>query len=46
MLRIYTILIAEDLKWWDLSIDEINTLIPVLTCGDLEYVKAVLKEKI
>ncbi|MBP5226957.1 MAG: CatB-related O-acetyltransferase [Kiritimatiellae bacterium] len=26
-------------KWWDKSIEEINSLIPILTCGDLEYVK-------
>ena len=27
------------LKWWDKSIDEINGLIPILTCSDLEKVK-------
>jgi virginiamycin A acetyltransferase len=29
-------------KWWDKSIDEINALIPILTCSDLERVKAEL----
>lgn len=30
-------------KWWDKSIDEINELIPILTCSDLEKVKRELK---
>ena len=29
-------------RWWDRSIPEINSLIPLLTCGDLEKVKAEL----
>lgn len=29
-------------KWWDKSIDEINALIPILTCSDLETVKKEL----
>ena len=33
-------------KWWDKSIEEINSLIPLLSSGDLEYVKAELKEKL
>ncbi|MGN0929123.1 MAG: CatB-related O-acetyltransferase [Alphaproteobacteria bacterium] len=33
-------------KWWDKSIDEINSLIPILTCSDLEKVKNKLKELI
>ncbi len=33
-------------KWWDKSIEEINGLIPILTCGDLEKVKKELKEKV
>lgn len=32
-----------DFKWWDRPIDEINSLIPLLTCSDLERVKAELK---
>ncbi len=28
------------LKWWDKSIEEIDKLIPVLTCSDLMKVKA------
>lgn len=31
------------LKWWDKSIEEINALIPVLSCSDLENVKRKLK---
>lgn len=30
-------------KWWDRSIEEINALIPILTCGDLERVRAKLE---
>ena len=33
-------------KWWDRSIDEINELIPVLTCSDLEKVRAVLRARL
>ena len=32
-------------RWWDMSIDEINELIPILTCSDLKYVKSKLKER-
>ncbi len=32
------------LKWWDKSIDEIQKLIPILTCSDLERVKVLLAE--
>ncbi len=30
-------------RWWDKSIEEINRLIPLLTCSDLEKVRADLK---
>ena len=30
-------------KWWEKSIEEIDVLIPVLTCSDLEKVKAEIK---
>ena len=33
-------------KWWDKSIDEINSLIPILSCSDLEKVKQELKTKL
>ena len=33
-------------KWWDKSIDEIQELIPLLTCSDLERVKKELREKL
>ena len=35
--------ILLDLKWWDKSVDEINALIPVLTCSDLDKVRKELK---
>ncbi len=36
--------IMEKLKWWDKSIEDINNLIPLLTNGNLEYVKEQLKK--
>ena len=33
-------------KWWDKSIDEINALIPILTCSDLNRVREELKERL
>ena len=33
-------------KWWDKSIDEINELLPILTCSDLEKIKAELKARL
>ncbi|MEE3404629.1 MAG: CatB-related O-acetyltransferase [Acutalibacteraceae bacterium] len=33
-------------KWWDKSIDEINKLIPFLTCSELEKVKDEIKKRI
>ncbi len=33
-------------KWWDRSIEEINSLIPLLTCSDLEQVREALEEKL
>jgi virginiamycin A acetyltransferase len=33
-------------KWWDKCIDEIEGLIPILTCGDLEKVKKELKVRL
>ena len=32
------------LKWWDRNVEEINSLIPLLTCSDLEKVKEELKK--
>ena len=32
-----------DFKWWDQSIEEINRLIPILTCSDLDTVRERLK---
>ena len=36
----------EKLKWWDKGIDEINKLIPILTCGDLNKVKSEIKKQL
>ena len=33
-------------KWWDKSIDEINNLIPILTCSDLEKVRTEIKKRL
>ena len=33
-------------KWWDRSIDEINDLIPILTCSDLEKVRKELSGRL
>ena len=33
-------------KWWDRSVDEINELIPILTCSDLEKVRKELKKRL
>lgn len=33
-------------RWWDRSIDEINALIPLLTCSDRETVRKELKERL
>ncbi|MCQ2399941.1 MAG: CatB-related O-acetyltransferase [Clostridia bacterium] len=38
--------LLEELKWWDLPIEKINSLIPVLTSPDLEHVKERLKSEI
>lgn len=35
-----------ELKWWDKSVEEVNALIPLLTCSDLEKVRKKLKEKL
>lgn len=34
------------LKWWDKSIEEINSLIPILTCSNLEKVKEEIEIRI
>ena len=36
--------IMEKLKWWDKNIEEINSLIPLLTSSDLEKVKEELSK--
>lgn len=38
--------ILLNLKWWDKSVREINDMIPILTCSNLEKVKIKLKEMI
>ena len=37
--------LLEKFKWWDMDIDTINSLIPLLTGSDLENVKAELKNR-
>ena len=34
------------LRWWDKSIEEIESLMPILSCGDMEKVKAELKARL
>ena len=31
-------------KWWDKSIEEIDLLIPILTCSDIKKIKTKIKE--
>ena len=33
-------------RWWDRSIEEINSLIPILTCSDLERVRQELQSRL
>ena len=33
-------------QWWNKSIEEIQALIPILTCGDLERVKQEIRGKL
>jgi virginiamycin A acetyltransferase len=33
-------------RWWDKSVEEINRLIPLLTCSDLEKVKEELRARV
>lgn len=33
-------------RWWDKSIEEIDGLIPILTCGDLEKVREELRARL
>ena len=40
------IALMEKFQWWNRSIEEINTLIPILTDSDLEKVKAELKAEL
>lgn len=34
------------LKWWDKSVEEINELIPLLSCSDFEKLKSELKARL
>lgn len=38
--------LLEELQWWDLPIDEINKLVPYLSCSDLEKVKREVSSKL
>ena len=33
-------------RWWDKSVEEINSLIPILTCGDLEKVRNEIEARL
>ncbi|MDE6539988.1 MAG: CatB-related O-acetyltransferase [Ruminococcus sp.] len=33
-----------EFRWWDKSVEEINNLIPLLSCSDLEKVKSKIKD--
>ena len=33
-------------KWWDKDIEEIESLMPILSCSDLDKVKAELKARL
>lgn len=35
-----------EFRWWDKSIEEINNLIPLLSCSDLEKVKSEIKSRL
>ena len=37
--------LLKETQWWDLPIEEIQTLIPILTSPDLEGLKAELKKR-
>ena len=38
--------LLEKFKWWDKSIEEIDSLIPILTSGNLEMVREELKKRL
>lgn len=38
--------LLEEFKWWDKSIEEINSLIPILTSSDLEKLRTELKSRL
>ena len=38
--------LLEQFQWWNKSIDEINALIPLLTCGDLALVREEIRKRL
>ena len=38
------IALLKQLQWWDKPVEEINRLIPLLTCSDLNKVKKQIKQ--
>lgn len=38
--------LLQKFEWWNLPVSEIDSLIPILTSSDLNYVKEVLKKKL
>jgi len=37
--------LLQELQWWDLPIDEINKIIPLLSDSDLDHVKKAIKKR-
>ena len=35
-----------EFRWWDKSIEEIESLMPILSCGDLEKVKMEIRARL
>ncbi|MBR1896456.1 MAG: hypothetical protein IJ822_06700, partial [Pyramidobacter sp.] len=33
-------------RWWDKSVEEINSLIPILTCSDLKKVREEIEARL
>ncbi|MCR5815671.1 MAG: CatB-related O-acetyltransferase [Ruminococcus sp.] len=38
--------LLEEFRWWDKSIEEINLLIPILTCGDTQKARSEIKKRL
>ena len=38
--------LLHQFKWWDKSIEDLESLMPILSCGDLEKVKMEIKARL